>query len=149
MYVGTFFWVKPRSCFMFFFYIAECENGFYDSICNSTCGHCLNYENCDKSNGHCSHGCQLHYQPPLCQGSSLLLLINDGLKCNNWRHNICSKLVCFFTLVCENGYYGGSCENKCGYCLNAEQCDKQNGTCITGCQPHFLYPLCKGNLIYM
>ena len=59
------------------------------------------------------------------------------------------KLVCFFTLVCENGYYGGSCENKCGYCLNAEQCDKQNGTCITGCQPHFLYPLCKGNLIYM
>ena len=57
--------------------------------------------------------------------------------------------VCFLTLVCINGYYGGSCENNCGYCLDGEQCDKQNGICIRGCQPHFLHPLCKGNLIYM
>ena len=32
---------------------AECDDGFYDDNCNSTCGHCLNGEICDKKTGHC------------------------------------------------------------------------------------------------
>ena len=58
-------------------------------------------------------------------------------------------MACLFTIVCGNGYYGSSCENKCGHCLNGEPCDKRNGTCMMGCQLHFLYPLCKGKLIYL
>ena len=48
-----------------------CEDGFYNSRCNSKCGKCVNNEPCDKVTGECRNGCQLHYEPPLCQGLCL------------------------------------------------------------------------------
>ena len=48
--------------------------------------------------------------------------------------------------VCADHFYNSSCTAKCGNCLNKEHCDKRNGTCIKGCQPHFQYPLCTGNI---
>ena len=51
----------------------------------------------------------------------------------------------WISLACAEGFYGKSCVDKCGHCLNGEPCDKRNGTCMKGCQPHFRYPLCKGN----
>ena len=56
---------------------------------------------------------------------------------------ICSNIF----VVCEDGFYNSSCTDKCGRCLNGEACDKRNGTCLKGCQPHFAYPLCRGNFI--
>ena len=48
-----------------------CEDGFYNSRCNSKCGKCVNNEPCDKVTGECRNGCHLHYKPPLCQGMCL------------------------------------------------------------------------------
>ena len=34
---------------------------------------------------------------------------------------------------CDDGRYGQNCSNICGFCLNKEQCDVINGTCMNGC----------------
>lgn len=53
-------------------------------------------------------------------------------------------LTCALLLDCENGFYGESCDNTCGYCFNGEPCDNINGKCKKGCESHFQNPLCKG-----
>ena len=132
---------------MVIFY-AECEDGFYDSDCSSTCGRCLNGEYCDKITGHCLRGCQSHFHPPFCQGTTYNKksppFKNEQLLAHTLQSQLC--VLCLFIQVCKDGFYGSSCQNNCGHCLNGEHCDKRNGTCIKGCQPHFLYPLCKGNI---
>ena len=45
-------------------------------------------------------------------------------------------------------FYNSNCTEKCGHCLNAESCDKKNGSC-SECQPNFEFPLCKGNQTLM
>ena len=54
------------------------------------------------------------------------------------------NIICLFFIVCEDGFYGSSCNNICGHCLNEDSCDDKTGTCVTGCHSHFLYPFCKG-----
>lgn len=46
----------------------ECEGGYYDNICRSVCGQCINGEMCDKYNGTCVNGCEPNFKTPLCQG---------------------------------------------------------------------------------
>ena len=50
---------------------------------------------------------------------------------------------------CENGYYGSNCSKQCGHSLNGQPCDKHTGYCDKGCQPHFQFPLCQGNVIHI
>lgn len=49
--------------------------------------------------------------------------------------------------VCKDGFYNGSCMDKCGNCQEGEPCDKQTGKCTNGCQPHFQSPFCKGAIM--
>ena len=62
------------TTFLFFKHVEVslvCEDGYYNSRCNSKCGNCVNNEPCDTVTGECRNGCQLHYEPPLCQGLCL------------------------------------------------------------------------------
>ena len=49
----------------------DCQDGFYDSNCNSTCGHCLHGDPCDKQTGLCNNECQKNFKPPFCQGKKI------------------------------------------------------------------------------
>ena len=49
-------------------FLLVCEDGFYNSRCNSKCGKCVNNEPCHKVTGECRNGCQLDLEPPMCQG---------------------------------------------------------------------------------
>lgn len=46
----------------------ECKDGYYNSACSGTRGHCLNGTVCIKDTGHCPTGCIDHFKYPLCQG---------------------------------------------------------------------------------
>lgn len=42
--------------------------------------------------------------------------------------------------------YGTNCTEKCGSCLNVEQCHHINGTCMNGCDRGFYGSYCiEGN----
>lgn len=44
--------------------------------------------------------------------------------------------------------YGANCTEECGTCLNSEQCNHINGTCIYGCDKGFHGSECiEGNLV--
>lgn len=48
--------------------------------------------------------------------------------------------------MCKDGFYNSFCNATCGQCLDGQSCDKNNGTCIKGCQPHYKQPMCTGRL---
>lgn len=45
---------------------------------------------------------------------------------------------------CKDGFYGQNCSTACGNCANSAVCNKDNGTCPTGCQENWEKPLCDG-----
>ena len=47
-----------------------------------------------------------------------------------------------YLIACENGTYGSDCNNTCGQCINDEVCIHTNGTCLNGCDPGYVGPLC-------
>ena len=44
--------------------------------------------------------------------------------------------------VCPNGKFGNMCEGQC-HCLNSEACDKESGTCNSGCAPGWTGNVCE------
>lgn len=55
----------------------------------------------------------------------------------------------FFFLECSENMYGENCTEKCGSCLNSEQCHPINGTCMKGCDRGFQGSSCiESKLIY-
>ena len=48
---------------------AGCADGYYGNKCAEACGQCTDGAVCDKTTGHCPHGCQVGYQPPFCKAS--------------------------------------------------------------------------------
>lgn len=45
--------------------------------------------------------------------------------------------------VCEDGYYGEKCTDRCGSCANNTGCDKTSGHCPAGCKPGYKAPDCR------
>lgn len=45
---------------------------------------------------------------------------------------------------CADRFYNINCSGICGFCINDEICDKNNGSCPNGCLEHFKDPLCQG-----
>lgn len=43
---------------------------------------------------------------------------------------------------CEKGSFGIDCQNRCGHCLDHDQCYHTNGTCLTGCDVGYQGHLC-------
>lgn len=49
-----------------------------------------------------------------------------------------------YILVCEIGYYGKNCDNRCSeYCFLPRQCDRVRGQCNGGCQPGWYTKTCE------
>ena len=46
-----------------------CENGTYGENCNNMCGHCIDGEFCDHTNGSCLNGCNPGYVGDECKTS--------------------------------------------------------------------------------
>lgn len=42
-----------------------------------------------------------------------------------------------FLSACSGNMYGANCTVKCGMCLDNEQCQHVNGTCMKGCDKGF------------
>jgi hypothetical protein len=45
---------------------------------------------------------------------------------------------------CDDDKYGAGCQQRCGWCLNSEQCHHINGACLNGCNPGYQGLNCKG-----
>ena len=45
---------------------AECVNGTYGEVCNSTCGNCANGDVCNTHDGQCPNGCHEGFEGPTC-----------------------------------------------------------------------------------
>lgn len=53
------------------------------------------------------------------------------------------------SLECSAGYFGKSCNNSCGHCVNSSMCDHVTGVCFGGCGPGYKEPTCdSGNTSY-
>ena len=127
-------------------FYAECQDGFYNSGCSSTCGHCLNGEYCNKITGHCPRGCESNFLQAFCLGTMYSRELTTIQYVTLWSYHWI-QIVFFFIIVCEDGFYGSSCNNTCGHCLNGDYCDKRNGMCLKGCHSNFFNPFCIGNFI--
>lgn len=46
-------------------------------------------------------------------------------------------------LVCDEGLYGGDCNEICGYCFDVKQCFKIYGICLIGCDIDYKGDMCK------
>lgn len=52
-------------------------------------------------------------------------------------------MLSIFLIACQNGTYGQSCKDTCGYCLNYDDCFHVNGACVMGCEPGYKGSICK------
>lgn len=48
-----------------------------------------------------------------------------------------------FILGCPTGFYGVDCSETCGNCRDIGQCDRNNGSCLTGCDAGYKGDLCR------
>ena len=129
------------SVIIFFFTV--CMDGYYGDNCETPCGNCLNMEVCDKQNGTCYHGCMNHFKEPKCDGkmSRNMFFIANFFT---FQRNCFLFITLKFSVVCEDGFYNGTCSAECGKCVNNESCDKETGECENGCHLQFNPPLCQG-----
>ena len=51
--------------------ITECREDEWGELCNNKCGNCLELP-CNITTGHCLHGCNGSWVPPLCTQGRLL-----------------------------------------------------------------------------
>lgn len=49
----------------------------------------------------------------------------------------------FIFTECDGGNFGQDCSNKCGNCLQNEQCHHINGSCMNGCNPGYYGTYCS------
>ncbi|XP_053373919.1 uncharacterized protein LOC123532096 [Mercenaria mercenaria] len=59
--------------------------------------------------------------------------------------NMSTQLVlCDFRVYgeCKDRTWGKAC-NECGFCKDFSQCDATNGSCLSGCEPGYIPPLCS------
>ena len=55
-------------------------------------------------------------------------------------------MFAIFVLECNYGMFGTNCSEKCGNCLNLDQCHHINGSCLDDCAPGFQGVTCtEGN----
>ncbi|WAQ98311.1 PTPRA-like protein [Mya arenaria] len=84
-------------------YQTVCNKTTWGEECKKKCGHCINGDSCNVSNGHCT-ACASGYKPTT--------------TCED---------------ECDPGMYGFNCFQKCGQCRLALDCDKVSGMCSEGC----------------
>lgn len=59
----------------YMFCISVCRDNFYGGDCNTSCGHCINADMCNKVTGQCSNGCQNHWTGDRCDGNMQIMFI--------------------------------------------------------------------------
>ncbi|XP_062607519.1 receptor-type tyrosine-protein phosphatase alpha-like isoform X5 [Saccostrea cucullata] len=128
----------------------KCDRRMYGEKCNTSCGFCLNLEQCHHINGTCLNRCDRGFQGDKCTEECPAGLynyncedtcnINCGVpsRCNKetgecqsgcqpgWKGPKCDK-------KCDGGKFGLNCAQSCGVCLDKEQCHHINGSCLNGC----------------
>ncbi|XP_061192788.1 multiple epidermal growth factor-like domains protein 10 [Saccostrea echinata] len=128
----------------------ECDELYYGAHCSTSCGFCLNSEQCHHINGTCFEGCDRGFQGEKCTEACPEGLfgyncqetcdINCGVpgRCNRvtgqceggcqpgWKDTKCDQ-------KCDGGTFGQNCTQPCGVCFGKEQCHFINGTCLNGC----------------
>ncbi|XP_062607517.1 receptor-type tyrosine-protein phosphatase T-like isoform X3 [Saccostrea cucullata] len=128
----------------------KCDRRMYGEKCNTSCGFCLNLEQCHHINGTCLNRCDRGFQGDKCTEECPAGLynyncedtcnINCGVpsRCNKetgecqsgcqpgWKGPKCDK-------KCDDGKFGEGCSQMCGNCFKKEQCHHINGTCLYGC----------------
>lgn len=48
------------------YFLIECKDGYYNSVCLGMCGYCLNRMVCNKNIGYCFIGCMDYFKYFLC-----------------------------------------------------------------------------------
>lgn len=56
---------------------------------------------------------------------------------------IITCIIIIIILSCNKGLYGVDCNEKCGYCVEINQCHHIHGTCLTGCAAGYMGNMCK------
>ena len=69
------------------------------------------------------------------------------MNINNLSFKMFRKLklkgIIYIQKACSQGTFGKECNATCGYCLDMDDCEHINGTCLKGCASGFMEPLCK------
>ena len=68
---------------------------------------------------------------------------SDIYEKDNEKEILKHPVAISFSKACEHGTYGIECRERCGNCLNMDNCDNINGTCLNGCSPGYFGHLCK------
>lgn len=62
-----------------------CPANYYDSDCNTPCGHCRGNDVCSNITGHCPNGCQSQWQGDRCDGTFIMLYFSFHNEVDNFN----------------------------------------------------------------
>ena len=51
--------------------------------------------------------------------------------------------------VCDDGWYGPACQNRCGHCFGTDVCLNTDGSCPGNCSDGFTGDTCLDGKLYM
>ena len=79
-----------------------------------------------------------------------MLKISKRAERTTLFHRNSFKYVFFEIVECKDNTYGLGCIGLCGHCLNGDQCDHVNGSCLNGCDKGTYGDKCdRGLCIYI
>ncbi|XP_078327529.1 uncharacterized protein LOC111116790 [Crassostrea virginica] len=122
-----------------------CVDGQHGKNCEKNCSSFCKNQSCERTTGHCTHGCQWGYTGSHCNQKCEPGRYghNCNETCGHCLQNPCDYVTgtciegCkagFKTTLCktscDDGEYGENCKYNCsGNCLNGTVCDPKTGTC--------------------
>lgn len=88
-----------------------CSDYYFGSDCNTSCGHCINNDLCDKVTGQCPNGCQNHWMGHKCDECIPYKYgPNCAFDCGHCKDGMpCSTDTGQCTKGCEDGWTGNLC----------------------------------------
>lgn len=124
----------------------ECPDGRYGLGCNERCtGYCKHNQSCNHVTGLCDLGCANGYIGAQCNKVCSAGFYGEKCSgvcspnCTTCRHTD-GYCECPAGLMGENcskecfRSYGKNCAHKCSTHCNGDDCDRLNGSCLTGCK---------------
>ena len=123
----------------------ECPQNTFGQNCQHNCSiHCFSSGMCDPVKGYCLGGCRTGWKNAQCDQGQIwhyFCMIMKQLKFAKFMSTY--QIYYYLPSECDGRTFGQNCSQSCGKCLNNDQCDPINGSCLNGCDSGYHGTKCK------
>ena len=105
-----------------------CEVGHWGTNCSYRCNSNCRDRSCSKD-GQCNRGCEKGYYGSTCSE-----------RCPEGCDSCLTKNTC---IACITGRFGSMCDQSCNLNCFRDACDRDNGTCLYGCDVGYSGDMCE------